>query len=436
MEPGHNEQKLEKSIGPVALWGLGVGYVISGMYFGWNLGLAEGGSLGMFIAVAAVIVLYITFVFTYAELACAIPKAGGAFDYAMAAFGKPVAFIVGIAQWLEFVAFQPAIAYAAGSHLQIFFPEVPVLTLSIFAYLLFTFVNAFGVKFAVSVELFITVVAVVGLLLFGFLALPHFSTKNLAQNALPNGYCGVFAALPYALWFFMAIEGVANVAEETLEPQKVIIRGFGSALATLIGLCLLTFFASVGVAGWHGVVYKAATGVASDSPLPLVLSGIASKNSAWVNVITVFGLFGLLASLHGTILAGARGAFELGRYGYLPRFAGVISVKFNTPVTALFMNTGIGVLLLLTGKTADIIVLSCFGALTLYVGSSAAQMKLRKVLPQLHRPFKVPFYPYFPAVALLLSFVCLAVISFYYWAQALVYLCVLGLSFVIFKLLK
>ena len=79
----NEEPKLKKTLGPLMLWGLGVGYVISGMYFGWNLGLEKGGTLGLAIATGFIIVMYLAFTFSYTELACAIPKAGGAFDYAM-----------------------------------------------------------------------------------------------------------------------------------------------------------------------------------------------------------------------------------------------------------------------------------------------------------------------------------------------------------------
>ena len=72
-----NQPQLKRTLGPLMLWGLGVGYVISGNYFGWNLGLAEGGTLGLAIATFFVIIMYITFTFGYTELACAIPKAGG-----------------------------------------------------------------------------------------------------------------------------------------------------------------------------------------------------------------------------------------------------------------------------------------------------------------------------------------------------------------------
>src|SRR6218665_917853 len=90
-EPKTNAH-LSRTLGPLMLWGLGVGYVISGMYFGWNLGLAEGGTYGLGLATIFIIILYITFTFSYTELACAIPKAGGGFDYATRALGKDAGF--------------------------------------------------------------------------------------------------------------------------------------------------------------------------------------------------------------------------------------------------------------------------------------------------------------------------------------------------------
>ena len=104
--------QLKRTLGPLMLWGLGVGYVISGMYFGWNLGLAAGGTLGLAIATFFIIILYITFTFSYTELACAIPKAGGVFDYTTRAMGADLGFISGMAQIIEFVFAPPAIAAA------------------------------------------------------------------------------------------------------------------------------------------------------------------------------------------------------------------------------------------------------------------------------------------------------------------------------------
>ena len=120
------ERSLKKTLGPLTIWGLGVGYVISGEYFGWNLGLPYGGPLGMLVATLLVTVMYIAFVLSYAEVACAIPRAGGAFVYADRAFGTTVGFIAGVAQLIEFVFAPPAIAFAIGAYLQNYFPMFPV----------------------------------------------------------------------------------------------------------------------------------------------------------------------------------------------------------------------------------------------------------------------------------------------------------------------
>src|SRR4029079_16627269 len=166
------------------LWGLGVGYVISGMYFGWNLGLAEGGTLGLAIATFFIIIMYVTFTFSYAELAAAIPKAGGAFDYAYRALGKDLGFIAGMAQNIEFIFAPPAIAFAIGAYFNLFFPQIHILAIAVFAYLVFTALNIYGVKAAALFELVITLLAVGELLLFTGVALPHVELRTLQHNAL------------------------------------------------------------------------------------------------------------------------------------------------------------------------------------------------------------------------------------------------------------
>jgi len=312
------------------LWGLGVGYVISGMYFGWNLGLEKGGTLGLAIATFFIIIMYVTFTFSYSELASAIPKAGGGFDYANRALGKNWGFVAGMAQNIEFIFAPPAIAYAIGAYFNLFFPGIPIIGIAIFSYIVFTALNIYGVKAAAMFELVITVLAVGELLLFAGVTLPHFELKNLQQNALPNGWQGIFAAIPFAIWFFLAIEGVANVAEEAIRPQRTILLGFGSAILTLVILCILTFTSSVGVAGWEAIVYKS-DGSTSDSPLPLALGQIVGNNNLLYHLLITVGLFGLVASFHGIILAAGRSSFEFGRVRFAPAFLGKIHTRFKTP---------------------------------------------------------------------------------------------------------
>ncbi len=417
------------------LWGLGVGYVISGMYFGWNLGLEKGGTLGLAIATFFIVIMYVTFTFSYAELACAIPKAGGAFDYANRALGKNLGFIAGMAQNIEFIFTPPAIAFAIGAYFNLFFPQIPILAIAIFSYVIFTALNIYGVKAAATFELIITILAVGGLLLFAGVSLPHFEIKNLQHNVFPHGWQGIFASIPFAIWFFLAIEGVANVAEETIHPQRTILFGFGSAILTLIILCVLVFISSIGVAGWETIVYKA-DGSTSDSPLPLALEYVVGNNNLLYHLLITVGLFGLIASFHGIILAAGRSSFEFGRVKYAPAFLGKIHPRFQTPSKALLVNMSIGIITLLTGKTSEIIIIAVFGALTLYIVSMIAFIQLRKKEPQLNRPFRVPMYPFFPVIALVIATVSFIAMAIYNFKLTITYFLIIGLSFLLFKLFK
>jgi ethanolamine permease len=426
------QNKLNRVLSPLMLWGLGVGYVISGMYFGWNLGLEKGGTLGLGIATVIVIVMYVTFTFCYTELACAIPKAGGAFDYANRALGPRWGFIAGMAQNIEFVFAPPAIAFAIGAYFHLFFPQIPVLVIALLAYFIFTALNIYGVKAAATFELIITTLAVGELLLFAGITLPHFSVSNLALNAMPHGWQGILAALPFAIWFFLAIEGVANVAEEAVNPQRTVLLGFGSALLTLVILCVLTFTASVGVAGWEAIVYTP-DGQTSDSPLPLALSKIVGENNWLYHLLITIGLFGLIASFHGIILAAGRATFEFGRLGHAPRFIGNIHPTFQTPANALLVNMLVGIAALLTGKTDEIITISVFGALTLYIISMISFFSLRFKEPNMHRPFKAPFFPIFPLAALLIASVAIIAVTIYNLKLALVYVTLIAVSYAYYR---
>ena len=429
------DAKLSRTLTPLMLWGLGVGYVISGMYFGWNLGLEKGGTLGLAIATFFIIILYITFTFSYAELASAIPKAGGGFDYSRRAFGDTWGFIAGMAQNIEFIFAPPAIAFAIGAYFNLFFPSIPIIVISIISYILFTALNIRGVKISALFELGITLFAVGELLLFAGITLPHFSSEAFFENSLPNGISGIFAALPFAIWFFLGLEGVANVAEETINPQRTIKVGFSSALITLIVLCLLVFAGAVGVGGWENIVYRA-DGSTSDSPLPLALINIVGENNFLYHLLITVGLFGLIASFHGLILAAGRASYEFGKARFAPPVFGKIHPTFHTPANALLLNMGIGILALLTGKTAEIITIAVFGALFLYLFSMLSLIKLRVSEPELPRPFKVPFYPLFPYTALTITLVALIAMIVFNFVLFLLFFSIMLISVFIFLRLK
>jgi ethanolamine permease len=149
---------------------------------------------------------------------------------------------------------------------------------------------------------------------------------------MPFGWSGVFAALPFAVWFYLAIEGVAMVAEEVKDPKRNIPRGYIYALGTLVFLAFGVMILTGGVTDWRKLSKL-------DYPLPEAISVVLGKGSGLTQLFASIGLFGLIASIHGTILASSRQVFAMARSGYLPRgLSGSEALTFKTPHWAIIVG--------------------------------------------------------------------------------------------------
>ena len=173
---------LAKSLSTFQLWGIAVGLVISGEYFGWSYGWASAGTLGFLITAGFVALMYGTFIFSFTELTTSIPHAGGPFEYSRRAFGPTGGYIAGFATLMEFVFAPPAIALAIGAYLNVQFPALDPKVAAVGAYLVFMTLNILGVQIAATFELVITLVAIFELLVFMGVVAPGFSMANLVKG--------------------------------------------------------------------------------------------------------------------------------------------------------------------------------------------------------------------------------------------------------------
>ncbi|HRH61398.1 MAG TPA: ethanolamine permease [Chitinophagaceae bacterium] len=362
---------LKKVLKPVHLWALAVGLVISGEYFGWNLGWDKAGTVGFLIATLLVTVLYITFIFSFTELTTSIPHAGGPFAYAYKAYGATGGLIAGYATLIEFVFAPPAIAFALGSYVHFLYDSIPVMYTAVGCYFIFTIINLFGIKESAVFNLAVTVLAIGELLIFIGIVAPHFEMKNFLQNNMPYGITGVFAALPFAVWFYLGIEGVAMVAEEVAEPHRNIPKGYLLGIATLVLLALGVMFFSGGITKWQNLS-------TIDYPLPESISIVLGKTNNWSKIFAGIGLFGLIASFHGLIIGYSRQIFALSRSGFLPNFLSDVNQKFRTPHWALIAGSFVGLISLFTGTTNSVITLSALGAVFMYCISMLSLLKMKK----------------------------------------------------------
>ncbi len=397
---------LKKPLRVIHVWALGVGVVITGLYFGWNFGLPVGGPLGVLIASLIVCVLYLAWVLALSELSVAMPFAGGPLAYGRRAVGKWLGFLMGWSMFLESLFASIGTALAAGGYVSFLLnPNKPdpfaTTVFAVVCTLVFFVVQYRGVKEQAVIMLWLTYAAIAALVWFWLATIPGIHLERvMTRPLLPGGWAGVLGAVPYALWWLVIIETVALASEEAHEPHISIPRGLVLAQITLVGLVLLTWFFASAAAPF------AQTG-AVDYPLPLVFKNV--WGTGWfLTAFSAVALAGMVVSYNGMIYATSRQAFSLGRAGYLPRILGAVHPTRRTPHVSLAVWTAAAIAFILLGRfyahaTAVAILISTLTAVIWYVLAMICLFVLRRKEPELFRPYKVPVYPWVPTFVAVLA---------------------------------
>jgi ethanolamine permease len=429
------EPQLARTLSGIHLWGIAVGLVISGEYFGWSYGWAQAGTLGFLVSTVFIALMYTTFIFSYTELTTAIPHAGGPFAYSYRAFGPVAGYIAGFATLIEFVFAPPAIALAIGAYLNVQYPGLDARVAAVGAYIVFMTLNIVGVMIAATFELLVTVLAIGELLVFmgvvsGGFEWSHFTAAGWAGHEQPSMATlgGIFAAIPFAIWFFLAIEGAAMAAEETKNPRRTIPRAYIGGILTLVVLAFGTMIFAGAAGDWRTLANI-------NDPLPQAMKIVVGARSGWLHLLVWIGLLGLIASFHGIIMGYSRQIFALARAGFLPGFLARVHPRWKTPHLAILAGGVVGIAAIYSDKvvtiagqplTASIVTMSALGAIVMYIMSLFSLFRLRRREPQLLRPYRTPFFPVFPLIALIIASVSLVAIVYFNPVVAAVF-AVLGL---------
>ena len=337
-------RQLRRSAGWILLWALGVGAVISGEFSGWNLGLAAGGFWGLAIATVLMAIMYVCMVFSIAEMSSALPHAGGSYSFTRNAFGPFGGFVNGITDACEFVLTPAVVVYFIGSYLNTLEPlkNVPIPVWWVLFYVVFVGINIIGVELTLKFGLFITVMAASVLVIFYLGAIGKFDSALLTNIApdpgqtaiLPKGLGGIFAALPYAIWFFLGIEQLPLAAEEAHDSGRDVPKALTWGIFTLLILAFLVLVLNSGVASGADGIGK------SGAPLADGLQAVFGAG-IFTNALIVIAISGLIASFHTIIYGYGRVLFSLSRAGYLPRWLSLTG-KYHTPALALIVGGVIG----------------------------------------------------------------------------------------------
>ncbi len=409
--PGYFEKRgLRRHAGVWSLWALGVGAVISGHFSGWNLGLAAGGWGGMLVAAAIMAVMFPALSFCIAEMSTALPLNGGSYPFARFALGPFWGFVSGICEHIEYVLTPAVICYFIGAYLgAIFGPGVPEPVWWIGTYAVFLALNMLGVALTFRITLVVTLTSLAILLYFCAVALPQVDFARWALNIapdgselvgghgafLPMGWAGVLAALPFAVWLYLAIEETPLATEESIDPVRDMPKGILLALLTLI----LTAFLMVAI---NPAIEGIGAHALSQSGEPVLDGFRALFGGASADILGLIALSGLVASFHAILFAQGRQIFALSRSGYLPAGLSLIHGGRQTPVVAMLAGSalGLGIMLILSVSLGEaragtligsvLLNMAVFGAMLSYLSRAAAFLTLRRAYPRLPRLFSSP----------------------------------------------
>ncbi|MCR5176001.1 MAG: amino acid permease [Anaerovibrio sp.] len=374
-----SEVQLKKALTPAGIWAVAVGAVVSGNYYGWNYIFSETNFTGALIAMAIACLFYIPFAFMYAELATAIPSSAGPAAYTEKAFGRGAGFFAGFSYLVESLFCTPGICIATGAYVHAMFPVIPAVVASVCTYLIFLYVNCRGIESGQKVGLVVTVIGVLGCFLFGIVGLPQANFSLLTQMGELGGVEGVFVAIPYAVWFFLAFEAGGMGAEECKNPSKDIPKAFIVAIATLFICGMLMLVTTASVLPKEQILIN-------DAPVANVIGYIFGEGSVMSTVFIVIAMIGLVASLNGIIIGQSRQTYALARCKCLPGFLGKLNSE-GTPINALLTTSVIGIAFTIIGSVDVIVVIAGMGSAFMALCCFFSWIKLSSSQPDMPRPY-------------------------------------------------
>jgi amino acid transporter/nucleotide-binding universal stress UspA family protein len=372
---------------------------------------------------------------SYAELASAIPEAGGGYSFVRRAMPRWAGFLAG---WMLWFAYTVACAlYARGfasyslevmhrylpdlHHIMLTLGQRPAeAVLVLFIVGSFVGLNYAGAKVTGVAENIITVAKIIVLAIFiyfGMQVVAEDPTTSLAafEPMFPNGFWAVITAMGLTFIAFEGYDLIATVSEEIKDPERNIPKAIFISLGGAVLIYLLIIFVSLGAIripdqeGWRFLGEHGETAVvqAAASFMPFV----------GVVLIVTGGLLSTMSALNATVLASSRVAFSMGRDGMLPKIMGAIHTTRQTPHVAVLVT---GVVLLVVaisfpieqvGSAASLMFLLSFAM------TNAAAWILRIKEPNLKRRFKAPFFP-IPQLLGVVTCIILAISQFWLYPEA------------------
>jgi APA family basic amino acid/polyamine antiporter len=350
--PEQGSQQLRRVLTLREAVALGVGGTIGGGIFvlvGAAAGRAGPGALLAFVlafAVSSLIAL------PYAELACRYPLAGGGYAFARAVLGQHWGFLMGWGYWGAYIFVSGYVTLGFGGYLHALTGLSPVLgALTLIG--ISTVINLIGVRLSGLAQSVVIGIAIVALLIFGMLGLPHIHIARFTPF-LPFGLGGVAVATLLAFLAFGGFDMVAAAGEEVASPERNLPRAILLTLLVVLSLYLLVTFVALGVLPW---------GELGKSTAPLAAAATQFFGSTGQQLTAAAAILTTAATGNAVLVVTSRVAFAMARDGLLPSVVARVHPRTGVPWGSVLLN---GVLLAFVALTGSVVLAAAVGGF-LYV---------------------------------------------------------------------
>ncbi len=342
-------------------------------------------------------------VLSKAELATAMPVAGGTYVYVDRAMGPWMGTIMGLGTWMSLLA-------KTGFGLVGLEAYVSMITggsgqgIAMMVLLTMVGVNIIGAGKASGVQVIIVTLAVGSLILFSLMALPVLEPARF-EPALPHGMEGIVMGTAFVFLSYGGVTKVCSVAEEVRHPERNLPLGMISAHLTLTLLYAVVAYVLVGLVPMD---------VLSVDVAPIATAGQHLGGNRVMLGLAVVGILGLMSMCNAGVLAASRYPFAMSRDSLVPRFFGHVSPRFSTPTIAILV-TGLALAVLVLGlPVAALAKLASGFKIFVFSIVNLAVILLRESNARWYRPtFRSPLYPGLQVFAILSGIAMLAALGLF-----------------------
>ena len=374
--------ELKRQLGLFQATMYGVGLILgAGIYvlIGEATGIA-GNTVWISVVMGAIVAAFTGL--SYAELASMYPKAAAEYVYVKNAFKNNfLAFIVGWLIIFTAIVSASTVSLGFGGYFAGFYGS-PITISAVLLIVVLSFVNFYGIRESSWANIVFTIIEVSGLAFIIYIGFTFTSTTPVNYFENPFGINGIFAAVALIFFAYIGFENIANIAEETKNPTRVLPRALILSISITGIIYILVSIAAISVLNWQDL---------GESTAPLAdVAGRAAGSGAQFG-LSVIALFATTNTVLLMLVAGSRILYGMAQQHSLPSLFAKIHARTKTPWIAVFAVMVAAVTFAFVGNIVTVANITVFTIVITFALVNLSLIWLRYKEPNIQRPFKAPF---------------------------------------------